>query len=294
MALVITIIVLLILAGISIGMLTGDNGIIKNSKNAKEQTEIASEKEVIDQATIEAMGRNKRGNLVEEEFQEAMDRNTKEGETEVTDIGDEFEVYFNNSNRYYIVNKDGNILDYEVAIKDPYPGDITKDENGETLDGTESKPYEIWCIEDLCDFSNRVNTKDSMIKDITVVKLMQNLDFKSNRSYKDGKIVTSGLIPSCNSVEELKTILTTGEGFVPIGIKVETGRFMGTFEGNNKEIRNLYIYTQEEAGLFGQLYEAKIYNLGVTGNVTSTNNYAGGIAARGNLSTFSNVIIRQL
>ena len=157
MALVITIIVLLILAGITIGMLTGDNGIIKSTQNAKEQTEIASEKEVIDQATIEAMGRNKRGNLVEEEFQEAMDRNTKDGETEVTDIGSEFEVYFKESNRYYMVDKNGSILDYEVAVTDPYPGDITKDENGNILDGSEEQPYQINCIEDLVAFSNTVN-----------------------------------------------------------------------------------------------------------------------------------------
>ena len=46
-ALVITIIVLLILAGVSIAMLTGDNGILTQATNAKEQTEISSEKEAI-------------------------------------------------------------------------------------------------------------------------------------------------------------------------------------------------------------------------------------------------------
>ena len=46
-ALVLTIIVLLILAGVSISMLTGDNGILGQANNAKEQTEISSEKEAI-------------------------------------------------------------------------------------------------------------------------------------------------------------------------------------------------------------------------------------------------------
>ena len=46
-ALVVTIIVLLILAGVSIAMLTGDNGILGQATNAKVQTEIASEKEAI-------------------------------------------------------------------------------------------------------------------------------------------------------------------------------------------------------------------------------------------------------
>ena len=44
-ALVITIIVLLILAGVSISMLTGDNGILTQAKLAKEKTEEAQRKE---------------------------------------------------------------------------------------------------------------------------------------------------------------------------------------------------------------------------------------------------------
>ena len=44
-ALVITIIVLLILAGVSIAMLTGENGVLTKATEAKDQTEIAQEKE---------------------------------------------------------------------------------------------------------------------------------------------------------------------------------------------------------------------------------------------------------
>ena len=46
-ALVITIVILLILAGVSIAMLTGDNGILTQAQNAKEKTEKASELEGI-------------------------------------------------------------------------------------------------------------------------------------------------------------------------------------------------------------------------------------------------------
>ena len=46
-ALVVTIIILLILAGVSIAMLTGNNGILTQGKRAKEETEIAEEKEAI-------------------------------------------------------------------------------------------------------------------------------------------------------------------------------------------------------------------------------------------------------
>lgn len=45
-ALVITIIVLLILAGVSIAMLTGENGILSNSRKAVTENNIAEDKEV--------------------------------------------------------------------------------------------------------------------------------------------------------------------------------------------------------------------------------------------------------
>ena len=282
-ALITTIIVLLILAGITIGAITGSNGIIGQAQSAKEETEISQEKEIIDISTVEAMGKNNRGNLEEEEFQSAIDKHTSE-ETEVTDIGEEFEVFFKESSRYYIVDKDGNILSYDNVVIDNSPGDITKDENGEELAGTADEPYEIWCIEDLCDFSNRINNN----KGISHIVLMQTLDFNSNRSYVDGKISTEGLISSCNSVEELKNNLTTGEGFIPIGISTSTGRFRGTFEGNNKEIRNLYINTEGYAGVFGRTWQTKINNLGVTGSITSTNNIAGGIAGVSEQSYYNN------
>ena len=273
-ALITTIIVLLILAGISIGAITGSNGIIGQAQNAKKETEIANEKEIIDISTVEAMGKNNRGNLEEEEFQSAIDKHTNE-KADVTDIGEEFEVFFEESNRYYIVDKDGNILSYDNVVIDKSPGDITKDENGKELAGTEDEPYEIWCIEDLCDFSNIINNN----KTISYVILMQTLDFNSNRSYVNGKISTEGLISSCNSVEELKNNLTTGEGFTPIGFE-GGGKYKGTFEGNNKEIRNLYINREGIVGLFGQVWRTTINDLGVTGSVTSTNNTAGGIVGQ--------------
>ena len=54
-ALVITIIVLLILAGVAISMLTGDNGILKQAVKAKEETEKKSIQENIQLAVLSAM-----------------------------------------------------------------------------------------------------------------------------------------------------------------------------------------------------------------------------------------------
>ena len=92
LVLAITIIVLLILAGITISAITGDNGIIRNAGQAKEEMEIANEKEILEKAIVQAMGNNKYGNIVEEELQSELDKETGEGKTEATNAGDEYVV----------------------------------------------------------------------------------------------------------------------------------------------------------------------------------------------------------
>ena len=111
LALVITIIVLLILAGITIGAITGDNNIIQNALSAKEKTEIANEREIVEEATVRAMGNNKRGNLVRDELQKELDKLTGEGETIVTTDTEEqgYFVKFVDSGRIYKVSIDGDV-----------------------------------------------------------------------------------------------------------------------------------------------------------------------------------------
>ena len=111
LALVITIIVLLILAGITIGAITGDNGIIQNALSAKEKTEIANEREIVEEATVRAMGKNKRGNIVKDELQEELDKITGEGKTIVTEDKEElgYFVKFVDSGRIYKVSIDGDV-----------------------------------------------------------------------------------------------------------------------------------------------------------------------------------------
>lgn len=79
LVLVITIIVLLILAGITISAITSDNGIIQNAGRAKEEAEIANEKEIVEKAIVQAMGNNKYGNIEESKLQEQLNKETGEG-----------------------------------------------------------------------------------------------------------------------------------------------------------------------------------------------------------------------
>ena len=108
-ALVVTIVVLLILASISISVLTGDNGIINNSKEAKEDTEIAEEKETVELSAVQAAGKDEDGNVIEENLREQLDINIGEGKYNLEIEGDKFKVTYTETNRSYYVDKDGNI-----------------------------------------------------------------------------------------------------------------------------------------------------------------------------------------
>ena len=55
-ALVITIIVLLILAGVSIAMLTGENGLLTKANEAKDKTKEATVKEIVEAEVIGSFG----------------------------------------------------------------------------------------------------------------------------------------------------------------------------------------------------------------------------------------------
>ncbi len=287
LALVITIIVLLILAGITISAITGENGIIGNAGQAKEETEIANEKEIVEKATVQAMGNNKYGNIEESELQSELDKETGVGKTDATDIGDEFEVIFVDSNRYYIVDKDGNIEGEYPVNKDKNPGDFTIGEKGETLDGSIDHPYEISCIEDLVVLSNISTGKGNYIENGEIKEaerktfsgknfiLTKTLNFNSTVSYADLSIgwrydeTEVAYVIDENSTQNLRDLLIdkNGVGFVPISENTgsEYLMFAGTFDGQNYEIQNLYENKKNNrGGLFNTIYAAIIKNIGIT------------------------------
>lgn len=75
-ALVITIIVLLILAGVSIATLTGDNGILKQANQAKENNNSAAAREKVE---VEALGSiDKSGKFNEGIFKTNVEKISKE------------------------------------------------------------------------------------------------------------------------------------------------------------------------------------------------------------------------
>ena len=103
-ALVVTIVVLLILAGVSISMLTGENGIIKQAQDAKLQTEIGEEKEAIGVAYSGAKIKKEGKDVIASDVQEQFNYNG----TKANASGN-IKVQFTESKRWYSIDGSGNI-----------------------------------------------------------------------------------------------------------------------------------------------------------------------------------------
>lgn len=289
LALSITIVILLILAGITISAVTSKNGIIENTKEAKIQTEVANEKEILEKATIQAMAEDSRGNINKGILQSKLDGDAGIGKTEVEESGDEFEVLFIDSNRYYKIDKDGNIGEMQEIIEDKAPGDITKDVNGNVLDGSENKPYEIWCIEDLVALSNMARGEGVILKNGEAVEinlassfsgkyivLKRSLDFLSKFSYANSERTDFGDINgNLEDGNMLINEMTTGKGFIPIiGF---SGNFDGKSENEIYKISNIYIQSEGMAGLFAYVSgNVTIKNLDISGTIKGES-HTGGI-----------------
>ena len=123
-ALVITIIVLLILAGVSIAMLTGENGILTQAQRAKNETENATANETSDLANIESLINEYQNNI---DIPQVTDENPGQLEQEGTDT--------------FIINsiEDLVFFSYDVTNGNTYEGKTVK--LGVNLDFNSNKSY---------------------------------------------------------------------------------------------------------------------------------------------------------
>ena len=143
--------------------------------------------------------------------------------------------------------------------------------------GEKDKPYRIQYIEDLVDLQVAVNNGETY--EGKYFELTRNLDFQKNDSYKDYKTKEYGDINGNEIDEELKTELTTGRGWKPIGFYTNNERverpFSGIFDGKNHKIDNLYIKNDIDTasiGLFTRIENAEIINLTIGGEIIASVN----------------------
>ena len=90
-------------------MLTGDNGILTRAGQAKDMTDIAGEKEILQTSALAAISKEKYGDLTKEKLDEELDKEPGRGNYSSVLADETIEVTFTNSGRTYFVNSDGNV-----------------------------------------------------------------------------------------------------------------------------------------------------------------------------------------
>ena len=157
-----------------------------------------------------------------------------------------------------------------MAILMPYGGAWaqTKPSSG---NGEVDSPYIITTAEELKWFRDEVNRGRNNI----CAKIADNVEV----------IDMSTVCHAADKSQNLEEV-----SWEPIGNT--TNRYMGTFNGNNKTITNLYINAnQEYSGLFGYTFISTIKNLTfVNANVTNTNSFTGILVGYGYGGTYQNIM----
>ena len=129
-------------------------------------------------------------------------------------------------------------------------------------DGSPADPYQIASPEHLAQLAGYVNTKNTNY---------------NNKHY----ILTADI--DLSIYDSNNTAFNNGKGWKPIGCNLGGANyngFEGNFNGNNKQITNLYINEDSIyfAGLFGVVWGGTIKNLCVSAINIKAKNYVGGVA----------------
>ena len=212
-ALVVTIIILLILAGVSIAMLTGNNGILTQGKRAKEETEIAEEKEAISLA-MNALKIQKQVGAKKSGIKVALNNEPKE---EVLDAQckDVIKLSATSTNSIIITPEE---LKEEMDKGNPKPESVTQGDD----DGLE--------VTFAADRKNRAYdvtqagaiTKKAQLTPEEAAKIIDIVGVTGNGTY----VLTAGGEVKATTVTNgniLKTVKTTDEVITKNGVKKKYG-----------------------------------------------------------------------
>lgn len=270
-ALVVTIVVLLILAGVSINALFGQDGIILRAKDTKKVTNLSSLKDEIG-VVIQSRSINKMAGLQLKSFKEELEEGIS-GDKIIEKIGNIEDTYYvTRGGTTVTVYDNGDIIDGKADIWDG------TSKSKPTAD--ESKNWHIYTPEEMKYFEEFVNGKLTdeekeglEIIDSTIVYLENDIDMGARQE---------------------NGILTAGTAWNPIGVD-NAGKFTGTFEGNNHTIKGIYVKKDGNfAGIFGN--SDTIQNLTVTDSyIEATGGSVGGIVGalrEGNIVNCHNVNTR--
>ena len=306
-SLVVTIIVLIILAGVSISMLVGDNGIITQAQNAKRETEEAQAREKLDLALIELQTEKyMNSNYNAEQF--VTDYLTNKGMVVQEDIvivdGYQFVIDRENLTITQSLGKGTESQTIEIALNSNLASDYTKATLSIEIQGSDNiSKIQINGTE--VNVPEKADNKYTVTQEVTTNGNYSVYVLDDNEEYKIGQVQVTGISEDMqiSTKEELASFRdrvnngATYEGrtitlksdidlqgnvdnqWIPIG-RDDSIVFKGTFDGDNHVIRNIYIDTIDTfQGLFGSVQDATIKNITVTGSIVNAGDWVGGIAS---------------
>ena len=308
-ALVVTIVILLILAGISIAMLAGDNGIFNQAKEAKTKNEESAAREKLE---IELTNFIADKNTIKEYNEKEYINNKLEeqGMTVIDDIVlvDGWQFQIDRSVPKIVENlgkgKENPNIKIEIIptinteyvnatlnIKITYNGEISEIRikgNVEKIPTAVDGVYTIdKTIEENGTYTVVIKDKEGNYKigTVKITDITEDMDIWNKADMEKFRdMVNSGRTFEGKTVRVMADIDLEGSEtnqWIPIGNYSSNTSFIfkGIFEGNNHEISNIYINSiKEYQGLFGYIKNSKIKGIKLTkGSITSTNGAIGGI-----------------
>ncbi len=316
-ALVITIIVLLILAGVTISLTFGENGILERAEKAKEIYNEQEAREKLSLALVDLQTDKRIDNLynkneyvnnkllnqemtpvgdiiVVNEWQFQIDRDRLEivanlgsgKQNENIKIETTQEVssdYVNSTIKSTVIYNEGNIS--EITIN----GEVVKieiEKNGvynieKVVE--ENGNYTIIVKDEKGNFKIETIKVEDITEDMEIWNKADMEQFRdrvnSGRTYEKRKV---------SVMDEINLEGTQENQWIPIGTK--NTPFKGIFEGNKHTIQNIYLTKEDniDSALFGVIEEATVQNVSVTGKIETINLGAGIVAFAKKGSTIYN------
>lgn len=283
---------MLILAGVTIATLTGDNGILTRASEAKDKTEEAQEKEGLELAvTSSQMEDVNTLEITEEKLSDAIKQqfgNNKD--FSITDNGDgSFLVNMNDTKRMYYIDETGKVIDQSKMLK------ISTDDELKAFrdDVNSGNTYEGWYIYLTNDITLDINEEWEPIENREYIfqGIFDGNKFEINGIYINTSERDQGLFGYINNATVKK--LGIGQNCNIIGGNY-TGSIVGTAYDKAKIIdcynKSHIQGNAVSGGIAGQLTQDGLinqcYNIG---SITVSNNYAGGICG----STDNNSIVEK-
>lgn len=267
-ALVITIIILLILAGIGIAMLTGESGLLNKASKSKEETLKSEALEDVKLKVMEAQAENEgKATLADllEILEKAEDTYKITLKTETAKVSNEKDVAnIENANALIVTNeKYGQEVEVDKNMQVKLTGvseGPTEETNFGSGNGTENDPYIIENMTQLKFLATSVN---------------EGLDTYEGKYIKLSNDIT----------------LDSNIPWTPIGS--DTNMFEGVFDGNNKSISGLYMNSNQNYQGFIGINKGIIKNINISSDcIASSIGWRSGILCGENRGTIENCTSR--